>query len=170
MKTNLAFAFSLLTVFTTYAGEATSDESVMIEVKMSQTCFHNSQKSTNSGKLVGWKCDENDESQKFNLVDAGGEWFQLQHTKSGLCAEVKGASRRHHVSTVLSKCNLKDHQLWKINPIDNDWFTLSTKHTQGCLDLDHGVKRNGNRFIWQRCLKQSNKAWFDKQAFKIIKS
>lgn len=170
MKFKLIFAFLLLTGFTAIAEETEQIEPVMLQVKMSETCFYHSQQSQKEGKLVGWACDQKDESQKFSLNKAGGNWLQLKHIQSGLCAEVKNGSNRHHVGIQLTPCDNEDHQLWKKNPIDNEWFTLSSKHSQGCLDLDHGVSRNGNRFIWQRCLKKSNKAWFDKQAFKITKN
>jgi agarase len=170
MKINLIFLLLLTTPFIALAEELPSNDPIMLKVKMSQTCFHSSQKSQVLGKLDGWACNSDDENQKFTFVPTDNEWFQLKSTKSGLCAEVKNASTRHHVSIVLAKCDKQAHQLWKKNSIDNEWFTLSTKHSAGCLDLDHGVRRNGNRFIWQRCLKQSNKRWFDKQAFKIIKN
>jgi len=173
MKTNMILAFSLLTSFATSAEEAITKEispnkPFMIKVKMSQTCFHISQKTKNINKLDGWTCNKDDENQKFVFIPTGNEWFQLKSISTGLCVEVKNANTRHHVSTALAACKKQDHQLWKKNPVGNEWFTLSTKHSSGCLDLDHGMRRNGNRFIWQRCLKQSNKRWFDKQVFKTL--
>jgi len=171
MKINLIVVISLLTSFATFAAmaeEKPQNKPVMIKVKMSKTCFHISEKAKNKAKLDGWACNEKDENQKFVFIPANGEWFQLKSTKNDLCVEVKNANKRHHVSTALAVCNNQDHQLWKKNSIDDDWFTLSTKHSTGCLDLDHGVSRNGNRFIWQRCLKPDNKTWFDKQVFKIL--
>jgi hypothetical protein len=173
MKINLLLILSLLTCFITTAEEAVTEDTrpnkpVMIKVKMSGTCFHLSTKVNGADKLDGWACNESDEKQKFFLIPTDHEWFQLQSAKNGLCVEVKNANKRHHVSTALAECNQQDHQLWKKTPVDNGWFTLSTKHSSGCLDLDHGVSRNGNRFIWQRCLKQSNKRWFGKQVFKVL--
>jgi hypothetical protein len=173
MKIKMILACSLLTSLGAMAEDSLKEETsqnkaVMLKVKMSQTCFHISQKSQNTGKLDGWACNENDDNQKFIFIPMDNEWFQLKNIKSDLCVEVENANTRHHVSTALAACNNQDHQLWKKNPVYDDWFTLSTKHSSGCLDLDHGVRRNGNRFIWQRCLKQSNKRWFDKQLFTIL--
>jgi hypothetical protein len=173
MKFYLILLLSFLLSFVATAKEALTEETsqnkpVMIKVKMSGTCFHLSTKANDTGKLDGWACNERDENQKFVLMPIDNKWFQLKSAKNGLCVEVKNANKRHHVSTALAVCNEQDHQLWKKNFVDDDWFTLSTKHNPGCLDLDHGVRRNGNRFIWQRCLKQSNKRWFDKQVFKTL--
>jgi len=173
MKIKLLLAISLLTPLAataenTLTNDASQNKPVMLKVKMSQTCFHISKKSKNSRKLDGWACNEADENQKFVFLPTDKEWFQLKNIKSGLCVEVKNGNTRHHVSTALAACNNQDHQLWKKKNFDDDWFTLSTKHSSGCLDLDHGVRRNGNRFIWQRCLKKSNKRWFDKQLFKVL--
>ena len=168
MKINLILVLSLFISFATVANETIQSKPVMIKVKMSQTCFHISTKEKGKSKLDGWTCNENDESQKFALIATDNEWFQLKSTINGLCVEVKNAGKRHHVSMALAVCNKQEHQLWKKTPVDDDWFTLSTKHTSGCLDLDHGVSRNGNRFIWQRCLKPDNKNWFDKQVFKTL--
>ena len=73
--------------------ETSQNKSVMIKVKMSQTCFHSSQKSQTTGKLDGWACNEDDENQKFVFIPTNNEWFQLINTKSGLCIEVKNANK-----------------------------------------------------------------------------
>jgi hypothetical protein len=168
MKIYLVLVLSLVTSFTTFAEKATENNAVMLKVKMSQTCFHSSARSSSTGKLDGWACDNDDKNQKFVFIQTEDEWFQLRSVSTGLCVEVKDANKRHHVNTALADCNQQDHQLWKKTVVKGDWFTLSAKHSSRCLDLDHGVSRNGNRFIQHGCIAHDNKTWLDKQLFKVI--
>jgi hypothetical protein len=167
MKNNLVLVLSLVTSFATFAEKTTENTSIMLKVKMSQTCFHSSASSPRTGELDGWACDNNDKNQKFLFIQTENEWFQLKSVNTGLC-EVKNANKRHHVSTALAACNQQEHQLWKKTVVKGDWFTLSAKHSSRCLDLDHGVSRNGNRFIQHGCIAHDNKTWLDKQLFKAI--
>jgi hypothetical protein len=168
MKINLTLVIVLIVSFTVMAEETSSTKPVMIKVKMSQTCFHSSEGSPSTGKLDGWACNDHDEDQRFAFIPTDNEWFQLKSMSTGLCVEVTNANKRHHVSTGLAVCNQEDHQLWKKVPVKGDWFALSAKHSSRCLDLDHGVSRNGNRFIQHGCIAHDNKNWLDKQLFKTL--
>lgn len=169
MKKYLALGMAIYTSIAVFAHAAEQgEEAAMIQVKMSQSCFRADNKPNHTSNLMGWACDKEDNNQKFSFSSKDKQWYQLKHLNSGLCVEVSNGSQSFHVNTVLNECNEQAHQLWKKNPIDDQWFTLSTKHSDGCLDLDHGVKRDGTRLIWQRCLKPSNKRWFDKQAFRLV--
>jgi hypothetical protein len=60
MKIYLVLVQSLVTPFTTFAKKTTENTSVMLKVKMSQTCFHSSVSSPSKGKLDGWVFENDD--------------------------------------------------------------------------------------------------------------
>lgn len=141
----------LLIFFSASPSVAESNETQALLVRGSNTCAHFSARTGTSGLFDGWACDSKDDNQQFFLEQHDDDWFAIVSSVSNLCVTVPTGTTINHVATTFKPCTGADHQLWRKDFKSENWYQLIAKHSKKCLDLEHGIKRNGTAILHWTC-------------------
>ena len=112
-----------------------------------------------AGALVGqWTCNGGD-NQRWQLVAAGGGYYNIIVKHSGQCLDVSGISQADGASVVQWPCNGGTNQQWQLVPTDSGYAKLIARHSGKCLDV-YGVSQTpGANVVQWTCNGGSNQQW-----------
>jgi len=108
--------------------------------------------------VVQFTCNGAD-AEKWQLVSAGGGYYNLVVKSTGYCLDVSGASQTPGATALQWPCNGGANQQWQIVATDSGYSTLVARHSGQCLDVFYASQASGATVGQYTCNGGTNQQW-----------
>ncbi len=115
--------------------------------------------SANGANIHQWGCNGNNTNQDFNLVSAGGGYYEVR-TKHNKCLGIAGGSNDNGTNAIQWDCVGAFDQQYRLEDRGNGWFSLVARHSNKCVDVSARSSNNGANIHQWQCISNANNQQF----------
>ena len=119
-------------------------------------------KTTNSAKIQVYK-NQGLDSQKYELIDAGNDYYIIRVKGTGKVLDVQGNKAENSTKVIQYDLNGNTNQLWELEDAGNGYKYIRLRNTNLYLDIQGGKAKDGDKLIVYKGTKKDN------QKFKLDK-